>query len=647
MNLKKLGRTLGIIAAVAMLTLVLQGCGGDGVDEGLHEQVVMERDAALAAQAAAEAAQTAAEAAQTAAENARTAAEADKAAAEAAQAAAEAAQAAAEADKATAEADKVAAEAAQVAAEAAQAAAEAAQVAAEAARANELMAAQTAASTAAAAAQTASDNAAAAAQDAEDAGMNLATQQTGAMSATLAGEARASANKAMTEATAAQMASDEAADAMALASALAAKGKAEAAQEAAEGHETMADEKSTDSQSAAAMELMIDGMSYSVGGTSVMSDADSRSVTDDDQTTITGLIEAQNPMTTTADVAGVDGAADKEDEDRPITTAHMQAVAGRTLTIGKTLDSSDDMARLRLVTDYAGTKMVPVYSLGTMTYTGTKAGFVTVDDSDPATDDANNTPVDSEGMYYQAGANDGALTAGDQVGAETEAERVVSFDHGDEKKYAVLSSTLIEGETTTYTYTEVDVTVTIANADPEEVMVKASLPEATAYEHINFGVWAALSEADAAGMQDVASLGIGFVQSIGDGATGDDLPNNGSANYEGSWVAAVQAMDEDGDGDITLEDGDASLSADFSEGEITADLDSLAMLKGDISGNTFSGTKVSDIAHDALDDEGEFTGTFEGGFYGAKAAEAAGIFDFTSEGMEAGAFRGAFGGDRK
>ena len=37
-------------------------------------------------------------------------------------------------------------------------------------------------------------------------------------------------------------------------------------------------------------------------------------------------------------------------------------------------------------------------------------------------------------------------------------------------------------------------------------------------------------------------------------------------------------------------------------------------------------------------------GEFSGGFYGAKAAEAGGIFEFSSE--SSGAFRGAFGGAR-
>ena len=44
---------------------------------------------------------------------------------------------------------------------------------------------------------------------------------------------------------------------------------------------------------------------------------------------------------------------------------------------------------------------------------------------------------------------------------------------------------------------------------------------------------------------------------------------------------------------------------------------------------------------------GAFTGEFRGGFHGAGAAEAGGIFDFTSKGRKAGEFRGAFGGVRQ
>ena len=157
-----------------------------------------------------------------------------------------------------------------------------------------------------------------------------------------------------------------------------------------------------------------------------------------------------------------------------------------------------------------------------------------------------------------------------------------------------------------------------------------------------FGAWAGLGDADDDGSQAIADMGIGFVQSIGDGLAGDDVPNSGSGSYAGNWAATVQGMD----GALSLTSGAASLGADFGKGEITATLTGLATLSGDIAGDTFSGTKAtvgSDNMH-FLDPAADFGGSFSGGFYGANGAEAGGIFDFASDG--GGAFRGAFGGNR-
>ena len=170
MNLKKLGRMSGMVAAVAMLAMVLQGCGGDdngsNVSQDMYDSLkadydkaVADRDAAMSAQATAEAAATTAMAAQAEAEEAEADAKAAQMAAEtakdtavAAQAVAEAARMAAETakmeadaaakeamaaeekaktDLATANTDKAVAEAAAMAAKEAQAKAEAAQKVAE------------------------------------------------------------------------------------------------------------------------------------------------------------------------------------------------------------------------------------------------------------------------------------------------------------------------------------------------------------------------------------------------------------------------------------------------------------------------------------------------------------------------------------
>ena len=69
--------------------------------------------------------------------------------------------------------------------------------------------------------------------------------------------------------------------------------------------------------------------------------------------------------------------------------------------------------------------------------------------------------------------------------------------------------------------------------------------------------------------------------------------------------------------------------------------------------NKFSGDTASNISdvHGLDDADADFEGTFNGGFYGTKAAEAAGIFDFAAANDEGenvgGAFRGAFGADKK
>ena len=188
----------------------------------------------------------------------------------------------------------------------------------------------------------------------------------------------------------------------------------------------------------------------------------------------------------------------------------------------------------------------------------------------------------------------------------------------------------------------------------QQMEVNASIPEATDYRHIHFGAWAALGDAKKNGTHAPADLGIGFVQSIGDGLTGADMPNNGGATYDGSWVANVQKADPDGDGSILLTSGDAALEADFTKATIKATLMGLATLEGAIDTNTFSGTKATAMAGDphGLDSDGKFTGSFSGGFYGTKAAEAGGVFDFASDddddgANEGGAFRGAFGADRK
>ena len=320
-----------------------------------------------------------------------------------------------------------------------------------------------------------------------------------------------------------------------------------------------------------------------------------------------------------------------------------------------------------IVTQYAGSDTVNVYAstdADSANVVGTLLSDGRIQTAGVGADDANADmfiTLKPAGMYYFG--LDAGMLAGD--GSETVAEMAeavqvfsVSGNNASGAEvsgYAVFKSKTDTTSGTTVIYADADITVAIdhdgdGETAVEEVAVTAKIPEATDYKHIHFGVWAALGEAEKDGTQKIADLGIGFVQSIGDGLTGADMPNNGSGNYSGNWVAAVQARDEDGNGPIVLTNGVATLNADFGMGEITATLVGLAKLDGTIDTNTFSGTKAT-VTSDSLDSDGKFTGSFSGGFYGTKAAEAGGVFDFASDdddgANEGGAFRGAFGADRK
>ena len=314
------------------------------------------------------------------------------------------------------------------------------------------------------------------------------------------------------------------------------------------------------------------------------------------------------------------------------------------------------MARLMIVTQYDGTRSVKVYSdANGDDLTGSVGKDGRIDTSPADAEDDMFVTLKSVGTYYLAGGADANadLSHTAVVGAMTKGKEVFSYDdpgNAGMTIYVVLASTTVAADTRViYKRVNIKVAGPMVDGEPTEMEVNASIPEATDYKHIHFGAWAALGDAKKDGTQAPADLGIGFVQSIGDGLTGADMPNNGGATYDGSWVATVQKADPDGNGSVLLTSGDASLTADFNKATIKAALTGLATLEGAINTNTFSGTKATVMAGDpnGLESDGEFTGSFSGGFYGAKAAEAGGVFDFTSEDAEDGAFRGAFGADRK
>ena len=530
----------------------------------------------------------------------------------------------------------------------------------------DLAAAMTAAKTASEMANTASTAANTATEAAKTAAMNRASLQTGeANSYDDYMTAKKHADTAMVEADKAMNAYTAAQEAMTAGDAEDQQDLAEAAQKAAEAAQKAAEAAQKAAEANALLELKIDGKDKSVGTSSLNADDANNSVTINDKTTEVGRLESMDPETmggpnpgrvAVAKTAGVDYVA-------PEAGAFAREVA-----LGRVIDSSDDMARLMLITHYAGTKTVKVYGLLSGESMSHKKDTIRLEDGvddKVGTDDDVLTDLRSVGTFYLAGDDEEGLAVqaglnqgdpqGDSIAAGGKSAKVYSYVDteaaGDPTKYVVLKSKLEDDDGITYTYSLVDIHIDDADmdgdGDPDAVFVTADLPTQTAYKHIYFGVWAGLGNPEDDGSQKLEDLGIAFVQSIGDGMTGADMPNNGTANFTGNWVAAIRAEDDDGDGDIVLKSDDATLAANFTKDEIEATLTNLATLTGSISGNTFTGTKVSDVSvTHGLDANGKFDGKFNGAFYGSKAAEAGGIFDFMSEDMEEGAFRGVFGADR-
>ena len=524
--------------------------------------------------------------------------------------------------------------------------------------------AQADAATAATAAMEAATAAKVASDAAQTARENRATLQTGGKSGDLAHAAYMQAKAAADAAEEAQTASDAAAEATNSVETTRLLVMAEAARDNAVIAQGMAETQSEAAVTAAGNELSIVGTVKTVGGTSIDAAADRSVVTTGEDTTQqvedTGLQHKVDfPMGTGDESDGDAGTAGMPDADLVVKfVAPVAGAAERPFAIGKLVDSADDMARLMIVTQYAGSKTVKVFA--------SDGGA----DTDRMSSRPNTIQLRDDvfanlklvGTYYAANGTNTLEPANDMVAAGAEGKQVYSYvddansadDATDDiTRYVVHHSTntVTEGDVSTYNYSDVTIHVILdRDGDPatldDDVEVTAKIGEATDYNHIHFGVWAALMAAKASGVNDIADLGIGFVQSIGDGLTGADMPNNGDATYSGNWAAAVRAADDDGNGAIVLDSGAASLKADFDMDEITATLTGLATLSGDISGNTFKGDTAEDITHGSLDSGGKFTGEFSGGFYGTKAAEAGGIFDFTSEDAEDGAFRGSFGGDR-
>ena len=515
---------------------------------------------------------------------------------------------------------------------------------------------QAAAMAAATAAMTASDNADTAADGAEAATMNIATLQTNGMAMMLAMDARKYAAEAMAEYMKAKAASDAAAAATTGDAGEEAWRMAVTAQEAAEAAAMMASEKAMAATEAAMTELHIDGKMKTVGDTSIV--IDGKTVTSGTapnvvETGKTGDVQAMSKavaaVTAVAAVEDVEATIDI-DETKAAVIA-KPAIASRPINVGVVYDSPDDSARVRLVTDYIGSGTVAgVYTgEGTAVTDGIAQNVHAAYDHDN-TDTEGSPPVrilKASGMFYEAAT---AVDATGEVESSAEGTPLYYYDVIARNGDGAVTSRTRTWLRRISTLTAADGTVTHNYNSYAEAGVATTLenfPMAMAFEHLHYGVWNGLNEEGTA----IADLGTGFVAAIADGGgmTGADMPNAGTATYNGQWVASVRGS---GGGAITAQNGDSMMTADFVKDTMKVELEQLATLEGTISGDTFSGVKVTGVMSDKGDlavsaDGSKFSGSFSGGFFGAKAAEAGGVFNYTSANMSAGEFRGSFGGAKQ
>ena len=306
---------------------------------------------------------------------------------------------------------------------------------------------------AAAAAMTAASGAEMAASGAETATANIATLQTGGTAAASAAAARAAADDA------ADAASD-AADAAAAAAAATDGSAAEAAlrmaldaQESAEADAQIAVDMADAAVEAAMTELHIDGTMKNVGDSSV--DADAGTLTAQGDGTMTGFIRNLsrdvNAVTgvpfdqrgVSAEAFTADGVSIPDDTTTNATdVAYVQAVAAGSANIGKVLDTSDDMARLTIITAREGKKDVRVFADRAADNTAdgllTAAGLLP-EDIDTGTDGNQTTSVKSIGSYYMAVPpatdTDNVLDAMDVVDPASDPVETVRADWDSNRRY--------------------------------------------------------------------------------------------------------------------------------------------------------------------------------------------------------------------
>ena len=503
---------------------------------------------------------------------------------------------------------------------------------------------RTDAATAATDAQTAATAAQTAADAAETARANRAAIQTGVFLAgntgELADKAQDHATAAKDAADAAKTASDDAADATDVSSATRALVMAENSKDAAEKQQMYAETAQGNAMTAAAGEISIVDKTKTVDGTSITIDEMEHTSTINGVTNNTGLQKLRKITTLGAEIDGTAAAVVNLQADPPVTKA-ADAIPGalmRTLDIGFAYDSEEDDARVTLVHSYAGTKTVTAFADNDDPNLAGAPGKI---DHDNEVTTAQVALAEASGTFVLAPN----LTESDDIAVGSNPVTLYYYTNDAGMKEYVRVDTSATSETTgavTNMYQHVD------------LRAGAKIPDATEYSHLHFGVWSGLNGKDD-GTNTVADLGIGFVANIGEMTS--NMPNFGTADFRGNWVANVQAAEEDGDGDFSRHDGVAAVKANFTMATVDVTLTGLATLDGTIDGNAFSGTKaallddgtVDGEAAEMLDADAKFVGNLSGAFFGNLAAEAGGVFDFASDDgdNEGGAFRGAFGADQK
>ena len=491
------------------------------------------------------------------------------------------------------------------------------------------------------------------ATNAADAAMGRARFQTTPSSYAQAVLAKEHAGYARTAANNAETAAEKAAMAMTVAAAILAQGEAETAWESAKAHRGHVTGYHDGAVAAAAMEVFVIEGGHQVGDTTITIDGLSRSAVVGGKTLNTGLISAMD--VTTPGMRTVNGLPIMFDG------ADVGGRMAADVDIGVTYDSDDDSARLTLVKSYLGTQKQmqfvrsgdnsPFDGQGGRTVVAPVGGQNLVPNT--ADDDITNGAVTVE-------ANDSHNTedvtavpkvAGSDFRAHDATTAGVTLYYVDSGVADTSTGATDDGVDQTKVYLERDseggdVTYNVVN------VVEVTVDAATDYQHIHFGLWNGLS---GDGANTVADLGIGFVAAIADGmGMTEEMPNYGTATYKGNWVANVQEADLEGDGEIRRMDGTSSMVADFGKDEVDVTLTGLITLEGTITGNMFSGTKAAVHDMDAgvdgvqntsgLAPDAKLEGEFNGGFFGTLAAEAGGVFAFSTDDNEDGAVNGAFGG---